>query len=480
MLFLAIVALVAAATMRGRPLPPGEAPSSVLDRFRNEHTPARTIDLAEYDGRPELLDPKLALPAWHRLPREQAAAVVKADQSCGLAVGPLLRDAALLKAYEFSRARCENDPLDEFFTEPPFMHPSGRSYAALAKKTGPELARFLHVVERPDLPLTPRDWAGIAKGDRIVLGSDLVIIEPTKGPPRLVVYDRGRWDWAARSAAVALSPRDKDGEARGTAVCAAPATSELCWVRLDPRQRIVDGVATASAIIAAVAGGFLAFAFVRERRRAAADRLHVFRTLTHELRTPAQALGLDIELLQSTYDDLPPNAQESVLRVSEGVARLNRVIHRSARYLQLFDGKGTIVRHERRESMRELIEELAEEWPEGVKVKADSADAPVTTDPEWLSVAVRNLVENACKHGQEPVEVSWKVDAKAVHIVVKDAGRSPKDLLARAAYHRDETKGLGLGLAIVQRIATRLGGTLTHIPDPTTWTLRLPNREDAS
>lgn len=488
MLFLAVVALVAAATMRGRPLAPGEAPTAVLDRFRSDQTPERTIDLAEYDGHPELLDPKLALPAWHRAPREQAVAVVNATSACSLAIGPPLRDPALIKAYAFARARCEHEPLDSFVTSEPFMHPSGKSYAALAGKTGPDFARFRHVVERMDLPLSARDWVAIAKGDRVVLGSShLIVVEPAKGAPRLVLYDRARWEKAARSGAVALSARDKAAEARGAATCATPATSELCWVRLDPRQRVVDGVTIASASIAALAGGFLAFAFVRERRRAAADRLHVFRTLTHELRTPAQSLGLDIELLQASYDELPPSAQESVLRVSEGIARLHRVIHRSARYLQLFDGTGSIVRLERRESMRELMDDFASEWPEGVTMKpmaeeagdARAGDAPVTTDPEWLSVALRNLVENACKHGRPPVEVTWKIDARAVEIVVKDAGSSPRGLSRRAAYHRgtdgESKKGLGLGLAIVQRIAERLGGTLTHAPEPTTWTLRLPN-----
>lgn len=451
----------------------------VLDRFRAENAPSRSLDLGEYDERAELLDPKLALPAWHRAPRDQAIAVVNAIQSCRLASGPPLRDPALSKAYAFARAQCEHEPLDSFVSSAPFMHPSGKSYAALAGQT-----KGRHVLERSDLPLGPRDWIAIARGDRVVLGRYLVVVEPTKGAPRLLLYDRARWEEETRRSAIALEPRDHEAERSLRKVCASPATSELCWTRLDPRQRLVDGVTLGSAIVAAVAGGFLAFAFVRERRRAAADRLHVFRTLTHELRTPAQALGLDIDLLQSSYDELPPTAQESVLRVSEGIARLNRVIHRSARYLQLFDGTGSIVKRQRIASACTLMDDLASEWPDGVTVKAESGDGPVTTDPEWLSIAVRNLVENAFKHGRQPVEVRWKVSATALEIAVRDGGTSPRDLLARrAAYdrgeRRSETSGLGLGLAIVQRIAERLGGKLSHEPSPTTFTLNLPNRSEA-
>ena len=463
-LFLAVVALVVCALLRDRPVPPGAAPQTVLARFRTEHEAMREVELRTlYAGREELLDPKLVLPSWHRHPRAEAAAVANAIKSCPLATLEV-HDPALLKAYEFAKARCARESVEELLAITPLMHPSGKSYAALAGRAD---ENGLHMLERTTLGLTARDLVAIGRGDSLVLSTNaLVVVETSEREQRLFFYDRDDWERETRSAAVGLETRAPGG------FCSAPASPSLCWTRMDPRRPWVEKATMGSVVVAALAGLLLGFAFVQERRRAAADRLHVFRTLTHELRTPAQSLGLDIELLQSSYDDLPADAQESVLRVSEGVARLNRVIHRSARYLQLFDGKGAIVKRERVSSVRELMEEMSGEWPEGVELRS-ADDASIMTDPEWLSVAVRNLVENGCKHGKPPVVVAWKVTQETLEITVSDAGTSPRHLLRQAAYHREETKGLGLGLSIVQRIAERLGGKLTHQSSPTTWTLRL-------
>jgi site-specific recombinase len=81
----------------------------------------------------------------------------------------------------------------------------------------------------------------------------------------------------------------------------------MCWeptapIRSVARQRFITGFAAAMATASVVA---LGVAFVLERRRATLDRLHLMRTFTHQLRAPAMALGLDIEPLRASYDELP-------------------------------------------------------------------------------------------------------------------------------------------------------------------------------
>ncbi len=464
---------------------------------------------ARYAGRMELLDPRETLPRWHAHDRAQAAAVFTAIRTCPpTPLSAAVDDPALAKAYAWHEKTCAaGQPLDaaveDGIDRPPFMHPSGKSYAALAVARGGVSAAFVarhaqsfHVIELAALDtaaldvmsralarLLPWEWTEVARGDRIVLSpSGLLIVDrDSLGVAQLRVYDRREWEEAGRSASVALVPR------AGSLACSLPASSNLCWQSLSMAERhrepLIAATAT-SALLVVGAAAMLAFAYGRERRRAHADRIHVLRTLTHELRTPAMSLGIDIEHLRGAYDELPAAYQEPLLRVSDGVARLHRVLHRSARYMALFETDGVresggLVTRREVSSVAEMMAELEEEWPEGAVVRAESDDGPATTDPEWLGVAVRNLVENAFRHGEPPVTVTWKLMEGRLVLRVTDAGASAGLSLARAVapYHRDpKSAGLGLGLAIVARVARLLEGTLEHEPSPTAFELAIPVR----
>ena len=197
-------------------------------------------------------------------------------------------------------------------------------------------------------------------------------------------------------------------------------------------------------------------------------------------------MSLDIEPLRAAYDELPAGCQEPLLRMADGIGRLQRVLHRSARYLALFETDGaartTLAKAREIASARELLEELATEWPEGVTLVHGDVDGPVHTDPEWLGVALRNLVENAQHHGRPPVFVRWRLDGDALVVRVCDGGTTPALTLTKAALpfaRAAESQGLGLGLAIVERIARLLRGRLVHEASPTVFELRVPRAAGA-
>lgn len=506
-LILAILTLVASALFWPGPTRPGSEvlaaadTDAVLAAFERESPSQLTIDVGgRYAGRTELLDPRETLPTWHRYPHTEAARLFAAARSCP--TRPLdspLADAALAKAYEWAARTCAGAAVDDLLAKPPFMHPSGTSYAAMARTRGDDSAplvdaswRSMHVLELGSLraergtqgdeeralaDLGSREWLALSRGDRLVLTSrHLVTAErgPT-GLAKLHFHDRAAWD--RLEGPLALVPRS-------ALACPRTASSLLCWELTAPRrsaahQRLVGALA---AVVAAASVVVLGFALVRERRRAALDRLHLLRTLTHELRTPAMALGLDIEPLRASFDEVPEHLQEPLLRISGGIARLHRVLQHGARALELFEGKGRLASPIAVESIHELLADLAAEWPDGVTLVCDGDDGGITTDPSWLAVALRNLVENACKHGRPPVVVRARLEHEVLVVRVEDAGATPEVSLrgATAAWNRDpKSDGLGLGLALVVRIVKALGGTLAHEPRPTAFVLRIPGKGGA-
>jgi two-component system OmpR family sensor kinase len=112
--------------------------------------------------------------------------------------------------------------------------------------------------------------------------------------------------------------------------------------------------------------------------------------------------------------------------------------------------------------------------------------APVQADRELLSHAIYNLLDNALKYSpaDRPVEVRLREDGATAVIEVADAGCGidPEDLphVTEELYRSDRTRGVqgtGLGLALVNRVATAHRGELEVRSRPgegTVATLRLP------
>jgi signal transduction histidine kinase len=86
---------------------------------------------------------------------------------------------------------------------------------------------------------------------------------------------------------------------------------------------------------------------------------------------------------------------------------------------------------------------------------------------------VRNLVDNACRHGSggaEPVFVGTRVEGDAVVFTVRDHGpgvsQEQLERLAEPFYRPDSARtrasgGVGLGLYLCRRVAQSHGATLT-------------------
>jgi len=121
--------------------------------------------------------------------------------------------------------------------------------------------------------------------------------------------------------------------------------------------------------------------------------------------------------------------------------------------------------------VRSLIERIAADYrplarERALEFRVTAADVQIKTDPVLIERLVRNLVDNAFKYtAAGSVTVAADSDERRVHIAVRDTGAGiPADERERIFEEfyqignpeRDRSQGLGLGLAIVRRIAQLL------------------------
>jgi two-component system, sensor histidine kinase len=189
---------------------------------------------------------------------------------------------------------------------------------------------------------------------------------------------------------------------------------------------------------------------------------------SHDLRQPLHALELFVQALEET--PLPAHARQLVGNVRRSVDSME----------ELFDGLLDISRLDagavraRLESvpLAELFERLSFEYAavarqKGLALRVMDTSVYVRSDPTLLARIVRNLVANAVRYTERGrVTIGCRRRGARVSIEVWDTGPGiapEKHALVFQEFtqlgnpERDRRKGLGLGLAIVERLAKLLG-----------------------
>jgi len=125
--------------------------------------------------------------------------------------------------------------------------------------------------------------------------------------------------------------------------------------------------------------------------------------------------------------------------------------------------------------------------------RGEGYEARVTSDPNLLARMVRNLVENAIRYTERgQVSLSTRILRDKVHVDVEDSGigiapdqveRIFEEFHQVANPERDKARGLGLGLAIVQRLSIILNHPVTvtsTLGQGSTFSIALPLTPAAS
>ncbi|MDM0019739.1 ATP-binding response regulator [Variovorax saccharolyticus] len=210
-----------------------------------------------------------------------------------------------------------------------------------------------------------------------------------------------------------------------------------------------------------------ALAGLHESQQAQAERLRFFSAANHDLRQPVMAMGLQAEVLRQQL-----SAGEDMVTVLGTVAALSRA-------QQALEGlTNQLLEIGRIEAAADpispvavalapLLSEFARQAGSGrVRVRCP-ADAVVWTDLVALRRILGNLVDNALKFTPRGrVLLACRRRGEAWRIEVRDAGigiapeaqeRVFGDFEQVGNIERNLQRGHGLGLAIVRRLALRLG-----------------------
>lgn len=380
-----------------------------------------------------------------------------------------------------------------FFENPPYMHETGMSFAYIALQMEPNTQEridwikdhinLFHVTELSKLPkralepqfevlsmLNKRELDQIVKGLNYILSEKYFLVKDTTNYSRTYkVFDATLFESFLKNHNYFVKPARKD---------------ETCYFRLGSYCYERDSVGililirqssivilTSSIIILGLISLML-LKKIRETRHEEERKRHALRVLTHELRTPIANLILLTEQISKKSIKLENEVLEDFIKIESEVYRLKRLAEKSTSYLHHQEGRSIINLYPQPvDSLFQFVTDIVEDYDEKkVILKLIGEDFKVSLDVYWFTMCLKNLIENALKHGKGLVTVYVKLEKQDFIVEVADEGNIGNIKLNSLMNNHNEilpSSGLGLGLSLVNKILTQMNGRLILKSAPT-------------
>lgn len=244
----------------------------------------------------------------------------------------------------------------------------------------------------------------------------------------------------------------------------------------DAGHRRLDFVSVVLGLLSLLASGLAIFALRRERgqwrlaqeateaARARAQESDLAKTrflavASHDMRQPLHALTLYLSALERRVEGAEAR---DILRKMDRATQ--SMVGMFATLLDLARVQAGVVQPEFVEvQLQDVIDRIVAEHPGG-KVDARPTPVIIRSDPLLLERVLANLVMNALKHGGGKARIEVRHNGEHAQISVADDGPGIPEEDQKRIFEefvrldgRAGAEGLGLGLAIVARIADLLG-----------------------
>jgi signal transduction histidine kinase len=305
---------------------------------------------------------------------------------------------------------------------------------------------------------------------------DQVVVAATDSEGRLV---------AGQKAAAGTSP--------GRAVVRTAAENQLPWTLYisagagskDPgtqaRRRFL-ALATAIMVLFLIAGTYFVARAIRREAEVSRMQSEFVSAVSHEFRSPLTSMRQLSEMLLLGRVPLETRRHVYYETLVRETARLQRLVEALLNFGRMEAG----ARQYRFEEMdaSSLVHRVVSEFEpqlvtlgRHIELRGDDGGCCIEADPEAMSVALRNLVDNALKYSwnKPSVWVEWSKENERVAIRVRDegAGIVPGEMKAifrkfvrGSAAAAGNVKGSGVGLAMVRHIVAAHGGEILVESEP--------------
>lgn len=215
-------------------------------------------------------------------------------------------------------------------------------------------------------------------------------------------------------------------------------------------------------LLCLMALGLAQRALAREARAVSREKAFLA-GVTHELRTPVASIRLFGEALAEGAG----NPREYGAMLVQESQRLEALVERTLASTRVDEAPrfAAVRPGELLSSAVALMQPAAERRGVTLSVAADGPLGDAFWDADAVRRALLNLIENAIKHGRPNgrVEAGARTDGEHVRLFVRDDGpgiarRDHRRLFGRFERGRTEASGAGLGLYLVDQVASAHGG----------------------
>ncbi len=229
-------------------------------------------------------------------------------------------------------------------------------------------------------------------------------------------------------------------------------------------------------IVVLIAAGILLIRNINHEVKLAQIKADFLSNVSHELRTPLALISMFAETLEMDRVKTDEKKKEYYKIISQETARLSKIVNKILNFSKMEAGK--IKYNFELCDLNEILQNISNVYSfhlknNGFSFSIDYAEEKLflNGDKESISEAVINLIDNAVKYSKEKKEVKIKtgIVREMVFIQVQDFGigisKEEQSKIFEKFYRVStgnvhNTKGTGLGLALVKHIVTAHNGRI--------------------